>query len=57
MPAGYDTTLDLAPEVRGNLSATIAFGWHHTNSEQLVPSISQRVVNESALIAEMLSGE
>jgi hypothetical protein len=57
VPPGYDTALDLAPEVRGNLSATIAFGWHHTRTEQLAPSISQRVVNESALIAEMLSRE
>jgi hypothetical protein len=52
---GYDVSLEPAPEMDGNLSATIAFGWHHTKSEQVFPSISQRVVNETALVAHALS--
>ena len=47
-PAGY--------ALQGNLGATIAFGWHRqsTGDNVLVPSINQRVINESALVAASL---
>ncbi|MDQ3299212.1 MAG: hypothetical protein M3619_21765 [Myxococcota bacterium] len=54
-PAGYDTSLVLAPEVDGNLGNTIAFGWHHMTTDEVFPSINQRVINESAKIADRLS--
>ncbi|MDC0670845.1 hypothetical protein [Nannocystis radixulma] len=55
-PEGVDTSLVLAPELQGNLGATIAFGWHRqsTGDNVLVPSINQRVINESALVAASL---
>ncbi len=54
-PAGYDTTLVLAPEVSGNLGNTISFGYHHMTTGALFPTISQRVINESAAIADTLT--
>lgn len=54
-PAGHDTSLVLAPELQGNLGATIAFGWHTNHQGRHTPSISQRVINESAEIAEYLT--
>jgi len=56
-PEGVDTSLVLAPELQGNLSSTIAFGWHAQfggGNTILVPSINQRVINESALVAASL---
>jgi len=57
-PAGQPTELLLVPELRGNLGATINFGWHSQHDglglQIRVPSISQRTVNESAAVADYL---
>lgn len=54
-PDGYDTRLELAPAMRGNLGATISFGWHHHHDGTNTPSISQRTINESVEVAEYTS--
>lgn len=57
-PAGLPIELLLVPELRGNLGATISFGWHSQHDglgvQIRVPSISQRTVNESAAVADYL---
>lgn len=57
-PAGQPIELLLVPELRGNLGATINFGWHSQHDglgrQIRVPSISQRTVNESAAVADYL---
>jgi hypothetical protein len=57
-PEEFDNELQLSPRLQGNLGATISFGWHHNHdaeaSNELMPSISQRTVNESVDIANFL---
>ncbi len=53
-PAGIDVGVDVAPEVDGNASNTIAFGWHRLRHERLVPSISARVAAETAEVLQRL---
>jgi hypothetical protein len=56
-PPGLDTTLIIEPEIQGSLGNTISFGWHlnRFGSDQVVmPSISQRVINESAEVIRHL---
>lgn len=58
-PAGVDTALVLDPKLGGNLGATISFGYHMQDDIEgnmyLMPSLSQRTINESAEVAAFLS--
>ena len=54
-PADIDVSANVPPELDGNLSNTIAFGYHRVHHGKLVPSISRRVVAESAEVVLQLS--
>lgn len=47
-PSTLDTRLIIAPSIQGNLGNTIMFGYHQGRAGPPVPSISQRVINETA---------
>ncbi|MDI1451789.1 hypothetical protein [Polyangium sp. 6x1] len=53
-PAGIDVTVEAPPELMGNASNTIAFGYHRVRHEKLVPSISARVAAETAEVLKRL---
>ncbi|MDI3285322.1 hypothetical protein [Polyangium sp. 15x6] len=53
-PAGVDVTVDVPPELMGNASNTVAFGYHRVRHEKLVPSISARVAAETAEVVKRL---
>ena len=42
-PDGVDATVDVVPELVGNVWNTIAFGHHRMHDRSLVPAISARV--------------
>lgn len=54
-PADIDVATDVPPELDGNVSNTIAFGYHRVHHGKLVPSISRRVIAESAEVVVQLS--
>jgi hypothetical protein len=60
VPDGYDTTLSLAPEMQGNLGVTINFGYHNyhiAGVEEIMVSVSRRVIHESVEVARALDAQ
>ncbi len=53
-PPDVDTSLSVPAVLDGNLGATISFGYHSHASEPGIPSISQRVINDSAEVVGFL---
>lgn len=53
-PPGVDVSVEVPPELDGNLSNTIAFGWHRARHEIALPSISARVAHETAEVLARL---
>lgn len=55
-PPGVEARLVQPPELRGNLGATILFGYHVlTRDERVLPSIGRRVVYETAEVLAYLA--
>jgi hypothetical protein len=54
-PPGVDVSLSRAPEMIGNLGVTIMFGHHHQVDGSVFPSISRRVIFETAEVVASLS--
>lgn len=53
-PQGTSVDVVATPEVDGNLSNTIAFGWHRVKNTIAVPSVSARVAAETAEVLRQL---
>lgn len=47
-PAGFDASVLVVPELRGNMSNTIMFGWHRDRHTGAFASVAERVVFETA---------